>query len=70
MLSQTALIFEDRSAAYVGICEQRTAENQRVLASIVEMSIDPKPLQIRLQSLQQSQIYDCVDLWSRTSLAQ
>jgi membrane associated rhomboid family serine protease len=35
------LIFEDRSAAYVEVCELRTAENRCFLASIIELSTAP-----------------------------
>ncbi len=38
---QKALIFENRSGAYVVICEQRIAENRRFLTSIVEMMTRP-----------------------------
>ena len=34
-MRRNALILEDRSAAYRVVCEQRTAEDQRISASIV-----------------------------------
>lgn len=36
-LRQKSLIVENRSAAYIEVCEQRIAENQRLSASIVEL---------------------------------
>jgi hypothetical protein len=35
MLSQKAWIFENRSGAYIEVCEQRIAENSGFMASIV-----------------------------------
>jgi hypothetical protein len=35
-LRQKRLIFENRSGAYLGVCEQRITENQAFLPSIVE----------------------------------
>lgn len=36
------LIFENRSGAYIEVCEQRITENQQFAAGLVELSTDPR----------------------------
>ena len=36
MIRRKPLIFENRSAAYMGVCEQRIGENQRFTTIIVD----------------------------------
>ncbi|OGV40393.1 MAG: hypothetical protein A3F46_01545 [Legionellales bacterium RIFCSPHIGHO2_12_FULL_42_9] len=50
-LSRSALILEQRSAAYGVVCEQRSAENQGVTAKTVDLSTRPNDFCNKIEEL-------------------